>query len=107
MTTFLKDNPRRPADWRWQRASSMVEDGERLSRKRDDEWTRKSVHFLRAFDNCETDTHRRALAESDSDMYWAYDIYQAEGDPTRIAACLSESLKRFGNCMATCTARAC
>ena len=84
MTTFLKDNPRRPADWRWQRASSMVEDGERLSRKRDDEWTRKSVHFLRAFDNCETDAHRRALAESDSDMYWAYDIYQAEGDPTRI-----------------------
>ena len=81
MVTFLKDNPRRPSDWRWQHASSMVEDGAHLNRKRDDTWVRKAVHFLRALNNCDTDLQRRTLAESNPEMFWAHDIYQSEGDP--------------------------
>ena len=84
MVTFLKDNPRRPSDWRWQHASSMVEDGAHLNRKRDDTWVRKAVHFLRALNNCDTDLQRRTLAESNPEMFWAHDIYQSEGAPTRI-----------------------
>jgi hypothetical protein len=84
MLEFSKDNPRRPVDWRWQRANALVEEGGRPSRTYDDEGTFEALKFLRRLNSCTSESQRRYLAEDVPDIYWAHDFYQSEGDVLRI-----------------------
>ncbi len=86
MIEISRDNPRRPPDWRWQRACHLVEDldaGDRIGydRRRDDEWVREAARFRRDLDRCEDDVAIRTLSEDKQDLYWAHDIYQDAGSP--------------------------
>lgn len=86
MLEISADNPRRPTDWRWQRACYLVENtlagrSFEFRRNDDDEWVRQAAVFKRKLDNCEDDTERRSLLHNSADIYWAHDIYQDEGDP--------------------------
>ena len=42
-----KSHPLHQPDWRWQRALAVVRGEAHLSRRHDDQWTRKAVEYLR------------------------------------------------------------
>ena len=86
MLEIAPSNPRRPTDWRWQRACLLSEGTpatEHLSfnRRIDDEWVRQAASFKRQLDTCDDDADRRSLMNNSADLYWAHDIYQDEGNP--------------------------
>lgn len=86
MLEISPSNPRRPTDWRWQRACLLVEstppsDHFSFNRRDDDEWVRKGATFKRQLDSCDDDADRRSLLRNFADFYWAHDIYQDEGNP--------------------------
>ena len=88
MFEIAATNPRRPTDWRWQRACLVVENTDagrsiEFNRRQDDEWIRQAANFKRKLDDCDDDTERRTLLINHSDMFWAHDIYQDEGNPYR------------------------
>ena len=82
---YSASNPRRPVDWRWQRAQSILAGGYPLSRKRDDEWVAKAVRFLRAYSLCTAEIEFVELSERTPEVFWAYHIWTAvdmnEGNP--------------------------
>src|SRR5947209_388043 len=69
---YHQDNPRRPVDWRWQRARIALQKG--VSRRRDDPWICEAARFKRDFDNCRSDTDWYVLADRYPDLYWAHDL---------------------------------
>jgi hypothetical protein len=60
------NNPFRSLDWRWARASRLVECGKRASRRRDDAVTADAVRFLVGERRCQT-----ASARSRHERRWA------------------------------------
>ena len=86
MLEIAPSNPRRPTDWRWQRACFLAEntpttESFSFHRRDDDEWVRQAAAFKRRLDGCADDADRRSLVHNASDLYWAHDIYQDEGNP--------------------------
>jgi hypothetical protein len=73
-------NPRRPIDWRWQRAGRMLELGLRWSRRRDDEATRMAKQYQASLRRCRGEADRRRLACRMPDIGGAFAIF--EGEPT-------------------------
>jgi hypothetical protein len=73
-------NPRRPVDWRWQRAGLMLELGLRWSRRRDDAQVRRAKQYRAALRRCRGEADRRSLERKMPDVAGAVAIH--EGEPT-------------------------
>src|SRR5437773_11072392 len=75
----LPANPLRPADWRWKRATWLVTNNARVSRKRDDEIVFRAVRFLRALQRVGAELGCRRLMKKYADVVLAVKCHQ--GDP--------------------------
>jgi hypothetical protein len=73
------DNPRRPPDWRWQRAGELI-DGARVARGRDDAGVRQAAKFRRLLARCQTDEDRLVALDACPALYEAHSLYAAEDD---------------------------
>jgi hypothetical protein len=81
LQTYSPKNPRRPVDWRWQRAALAASGEYPLSRRRDgDVWVARATKFIREHENCETELDMAELAERHPVIYWAYDIWYTRDD---------------------------
>jgi hypothetical protein len=65
----------RPPDWRWRRALYLVENGRRVSPRRDDAWARAAVRFCRALRRCRGEAARQALARRLPALFQAHALY--------------------------------
>jgi len=83
-----RDNPFRPAHWRWLRAMGIA-NGEqpRATRRLDGpngfRWIKRAAKFKQAYDACENDAARRVLANQMPDMFWAHQCWLETKKPTR------------------------
>lgn len=78
------DAPSRPVDWRWQRASWLVESGKELSRCRDDMPTGYAFRFCRHLSKCRDDCDFERLHYAAPDFFDAWTVWQrGEKDGTR------------------------
>jgi hypothetical protein len=73
-------SPRRPVDWRWQRAGRLLDLGLRWSRSRDDEATRMAKQYQANLRRSRGEADRRRLARRMPDIGGAVAIH--EGEPT-------------------------
>lgn len=84
---YSADNPRRPVNWRYERARSIGEGGQPLSRKYDDQWVHKAWRFRQAFEACDGEVDHAVLARKSPDIYWAHDIWYSSspdaGNPVK------------------------
>jgi len=71
---FLPSNPRRPVNWRWERARDIAEGGVPLSRKYDDVWVRKALQFRLADREATLELDRLYLVDRMPDVFWAYEL---------------------------------
>jgi hypothetical protein len=79
--TYSSKNPRRPVDWRWQRAALAASGEYPLSRRRDgDPWVARAIKFIREHENCETELDMAELSERHPIIYWAHDIWYTRDD---------------------------
>jgi hypothetical protein len=79
--TYSPKNPRRPVDWRWQRASLAASGEYPLSRRRDnDGWIARAAQFIKEQDNCNNELDLAVLSEQHPVLYWAHDIWHTQGD---------------------------
>jgi hypothetical protein len=69
-------NPRRPTDWRWQRAGRLLELGRRWSRRRDDGPTRRAKQYMSALRRCRCEADRRRLERKMPDVAAAISIFE-------------------------------
>jgi hypothetical protein len=72
---YSEANPRRPVNWRYERARSIIEGGPPLSRKYDDAWVARAVKFRQEYNYCEGEMDHALLAMKYPDVYWAHDIW--------------------------------
>jgi hypothetical protein len=77
-------NPRRPVDWRWQRAGRLLELGLRWSRRRDDEAIRMAKKYQAGLRRCRGEADRSRLVCRMPDIGGAVAI--VEGEPATRAA---------------------
>lgn len=76
---FLPANPKRPVDWRWRRATQLAENPHlSFNRRYDDIWILRARDFLRDFNRSEDEIDRFQLAESQSGIFYAYDLYRED-----------------------------
>jgi hypothetical protein len=68
-------DPLRPPDRRWRRALYLVENGRRVSPRRDDAWARAAVRFYRALRRCQDEPARQALARRLPALFQAHALY--------------------------------
>lgn len=85
---IARDNPFRPADWRWQRAIGVREGtAPNPGRRRDGPqgyyWIRRAVNFKNALDACTDDAGRHRLAGRTPDIFWAHYAWVNENKPLR------------------------
>lgn len=82
---LLAANPRRPVDWRWQRAVQLARDTTReFNRRRiDDEWIKKARNFRIRYTNARDDIARTALAETYPDFWYAHEYYHQDEQSDR------------------------
>ena len=80
LVDFSAANPRRPVDWRWQRAGRLLELGLRWSRRRDDGPTRMAKEYRAGLRRCRAAADRRRLERKMPAVAGAIAI--AEGEPT-------------------------
>lgn len=73
------DNPRRPVDWRWQRAGELAE-GARVARGRDDAGVLQARKFRRLLARCRSDEDRLIALDACPALYEAHALYAAEDD---------------------------
>ena len=73
------DNPRRPPDWRWQRAGELI-DGARVARGRDDAGVRQAMKFRRLLARCRNDEDRLIALDACPALYEAHSLYSVEDD---------------------------
>jgi hypothetical protein len=84
-----RDNPYRPADWRWQRAIGVIEETQpRPGRKQDGHqghaWIKKAIRFKLAYDEAGEDPlAQRRLLDRMPAVYWAHYAYQNEHQQMR------------------------
>jgi hypothetical protein len=81
LQNYSARNPRRPVDWRWQRAAIAATGEYPLSRRRDgDTWVARATKFIREHENCETELDLAALSERHPILYWAHDLWYTRDD---------------------------
>jgi hypothetical protein len=68
-------DPLRPVDRRWRRAVYLVENGRRVSPRRDDAWARAAARFCRALRRCRDDAARQGLARRLPGLSQAHALY--------------------------------
>jgi hypothetical protein len=73
-----KYDPFRKLSWRWQRAQQLVNDGEPISAKTDDAWTRRAAKYLQAQARCKTGHQRAALLRRMPDIIVAHQLSEQE-----------------------------
>jgi hypothetical protein len=79
--TYSPMNPRRPVDWRWQRAALAAGGTYPLSRRRDgDSWVVRAARFIREHEGCTTELDMAELSEREPVIYWAHDIWYTRDD---------------------------
>ena len=71
------ENPFRPPDWMWLRATEVVNgEGRRPSRQRDGlkgfKWINRAIRFIRAYRQCDTEQRKADLAHRSPEIFWAY-----------------------------------
>jgi hypothetical protein len=85
--TYSPMNPRRPVDWRWQRAALAAGGEYPLSRRRDgDAWVVRATRFLKEHEGCKTELDMAMLSERHPVIYWAHDLWYTlsdSGNPMR------------------------
>lgn len=77
--TFRKDNPERPPDWRWQRASELLAAESvpnRVGGRVDDAQVVQAREFKRRVDACRTDDDHAELYDALPHAYRAWDLYR-------------------------------
>lgn len=79
---LTKENPWRPGDWRWQRASLLAADEIARNRRLDDPVVVRLERFARAVLVAENPADATSLALREPDIYWAYQLYRQD-DPAR------------------------
>lgn len=82
--SYQKQNPLRPADWRWQRACTQHVAGRRYSRRSDDEATERTLKYVRERARCATDRHRQRLARHHPELDPAFHLWLHGGDERTI-----------------------
>jgi hypothetical protein len=80
LVDFGAANPRRPVDWRWRKASYLLDRGFRWSRCRDDELTRRAKHYMSALSRCRCVADRGRLERKLPAVAAAIALH--EGEPT-------------------------
>jgi len=81
---YAAQNPFRPADWRWQRATALFEGtpGAMAANRRLDgpdgfTWINTALRFLREYNTARTETARARLSERRPGLFWAYWIWRS------------------------------
>src|SRR6185436_7060751 len=74
----LRENPLRPADWRWKRATWIVTNNVRIVRKRDDEFVFRAVKFLRALQRAGAELGCRRLMKKFPDIVLALKCHDGD-----------------------------
>jgi hypothetical protein len=67
----------RPPDWRWRRATDLVDGGGPLSPGHDDGPVQEAMRFLRAWRRCRAEEELQRLAWEMPDLYGAHQLYLA------------------------------
>jgi hypothetical protein len=73
-------NPRRPVDWRWQRAALAASGEAPLARKGGDRWVGKALAFQRRQAEARDMSALAELAETEPAIFWAHDLRYSDGD---------------------------
>lgn len=73
-------NMLRTPDWRWQRATSLVERGKQFHPKRDDAETGQIVRYLREFHRRQNDGQMEKLADAYPGLHIAHQLHEYGGD---------------------------
>jgi hypothetical protein len=76
------DNIFRPVDWRWRRATDLVDDGGPLSPGHDDGPVQEAVRYLRAWRLCRDEAELQSLARETPDLYAAHQLHLARSFQT-------------------------
>jgi hypothetical protein len=71
------DNPFRPPDWRWRRATDLVDGGGPLSPGHDDGPVQEALRYLRAWRRCRAEAELQRLARDMPDLYGAHQLHLA------------------------------
>lgn len=77
---FRRSNPRRPVDWRWQRACHLLESGGSLVKHRDDSEIKLAKEFRSAIQSATTENQHLAIMDKWPALYEAWNLYQSEED---------------------------
>lgn len=73
-------NPRRPVDWRWQRAALAASGEAPLARKGGDRWVARALAFQRRQAETRGALDLAELAEGEPAIFWAHDLRYSDGD---------------------------
>lgn len=90
MLNAMRDNPRRPPNWRWMRAVQTDSGGKRASQQLDGPdgvvWIRRALRLKRHFEqaNSNQDALYAAMLR-DRPMFWAHSLWAADKEPPRWA----------------------
>ena len=76
------DNLFRPPDWRWRRATDLVDDGGPLSPVHADGPVLEAMRYLRAWRACRAEADRQRLAREMPDLHGAHQLYLARSFQT-------------------------
>lgn len=81
LLTYRIDNPRRPADWRWQRAN-VIQNA--YPRQGEDVYMRIAVQFMRMIRRCGSDEDLLQALDANPLLFEAYSIYTGADDVSNI-----------------------
>jgi hypothetical protein len=76
------DNISRPVNWRWRRATGLVDGGGPLSPGHDDGPVQEAMRYLRAWRGCRAEEELQRLARDMPDLYGAHRLYLARSFQT-------------------------
>jgi hypothetical protein len=85
---YSPSNPRRPIDWRWQRAMLAASGEAPLARRGGDRWVARAMAFQLELEAATQAGDLAELVERESAIFWAHDIWSAgageyQGNPFR------------------------
>jgi hypothetical protein len=77
---FRRSNPKRPVNWRWQRAGILAEGGRPVAKNIDDQHIARARRFRVQLNRATTDAHYMRILGADSDLYEAWYLSKDEDD---------------------------
>ena len=75
---FEDVNPFREVNWRWRRAQQIIKDGEPISAKTDDIWTRRAANYVKASSSCSSRRPNAAALRTMRDITVAQQLAEEE-----------------------------